>query len=242
MSFLDAVKNEIKNKDVTTTKRAAESMILQIHDREPIHFNNQNGRIRKMYWPEIGLVGFHDLKLKQDILKNMAVGGPNIEKLKNQIDEIKSMLLSNGLNNKTELKQLINEQNEKIDSINKQISLIEKYEKKLQELQKNLKKEETLLLSLKTNFEISKNENIERKKNDIKKTMDVLNRFDEITMDSDIQPTKTTTNPIINKQKSTISEPKKEIYSLSTLGIDSTKIESPDVYMSSAFTVFDSII
>lgn len=60
------------------------SKIYIMKDREPVHTgkNEEGLLIRKMYWPKMGLITFHDPKSKREILRRLKItSGKNIKRL-----------------------------------------------------------------------------------------------------------------------------------------------------------------
>ncbi|MFZ2664269.1 MAG: hypothetical protein WAX66_02820 [Patescibacteria group bacterium] len=67
----------------------ANKRIKIIDEREPVHerLDENNQYVRKMYWPEIGLITEHKPENKKIILKNLSINvGPNCKKLVNSED------------------------------------------------------------------------------------------------------------------------------------------------------------
>lgn len=85
--FIRAIHEESGN-DVEF-RAIARSKIFQIFEREPVHshINNEGNWVRKMYWPEIGLITHHDPKEKQKIVKLLKLHfGENLQKFINSND------------------------------------------------------------------------------------------------------------------------------------------------------------
>lgn len=82
--FLRAIHHQTNNDPELPA--LAKNKIKVIGEREPVHEKiDENGLwVRKMYWPEIGLITNHKPAEKKEILKNLGLDiGPNCKKLIN---------------------------------------------------------------------------------------------------------------------------------------------------------------
>jgi len=80
--FLNAVHRQT-HVDAELTPTAL-SKIYRMKEREPIHYHIDNKKrwVRKMYWPELGILTHHDPREKRRILKELKIThGDNIQKL-----------------------------------------------------------------------------------------------------------------------------------------------------------------
>lgn len=85
--FLRAIHIQTNNEPETSA--LARNKIKIIEEREPVHEKvDENGLwVRKMHWPEIGLITNHKPEEKKQILKNLGLDvGPNCRKLINSKD------------------------------------------------------------------------------------------------------------------------------------------------------------
>jgi hypothetical protein len=84
--FIKAIFNQ--NKVDARLRYEAINKIHSITEREPIHTNRENAPVlRKLYWPEIGLITNHDPQDKQTILKENKIDcGPECHNLLTSTD------------------------------------------------------------------------------------------------------------------------------------------------------------